>query len=216
LTNQGYFDTKAEQISSEMEGFLRTSIASFGEKYYYSSFDAASSIILNFTSKYTTNDVSKTDQLLAIANDYLKTHQTSFFFVNDEFDISNLLAIYSKDGNVGYNLNDEINLGDLQNFFKYSYDPIYGSILTKPQVDYTSVSGADEEDYDFSLRVTESLKAHTFNNGASYYDGEFLPGYTLHARIVSLDADTDSHKCTIRFQFGVQSTFHDPYGEYIL
>jgi hypothetical protein len=215
LANQSYSKTKAEHISDEMQNFLKGSISSFGEKYYYSPFDAASDIVLNFTSNYVTNNVSKTDKLLAIANDYLKTHQESLFFANDGFDISNLLAVYSGNGELGYNLKDEIKLSDLSSFFKYSYDPTYGSILTKPEINYDSISDTND-DYNFSLRITEPLKAHTFHNGSTYYDGEFLPGYTLHARIVSLDADTDSHKCTIKFQFGVQSTIHDPYGEHVL
>jgi hypothetical protein len=52
--------------------------------------------------------------------------------------------------------------------------------------------------------MTITLPFATYDAGsATFAEGEFLPGYKAHVRIIDKEDILDSHKCTLTLQFGV-------------
>jgi hypothetical protein len=52
--------------------------------------------------------------------------------------------------------------------------------------------------------MTTTLPFATYDAGAATFgEGEFLPGYKAHVRIIDKENILDSHKCTLTLQFGV-------------
>jgi hypothetical protein len=125
----------------------------------------------------------------------------------------NLIKEYSSTGK--YTQGSEIDKNDLQYFFNYQYDPSYGALLTTPKFDYSSpVSG--DYDYQHLNFQTQNLSTYSINNGPSYQLGEILPGYTLHAKILNEDVDTEANFCNLTFQFGVSETNSDPHSQNVV
>jgi hypothetical protein len=58
--------------------------------------------------------------------------------------------------------------------------------------------------------MTITLPFATYDAGAATFgEGEFLPGYKAHVRIIDKEDISNSHKCTLTLQFGV-SYFSNP------
>jgi hypothetical protein len=160
-----------------------------------------------------TSDVKKTD--LQVALNYLESTVLDNIQMNTKGDFAGLVKDYSMSNNAGYDVGSIVNPTDLSQAFIYNYDVTDGALLSKPNCDYQNATSTNT-DYSINLKVTAPLASQSFNGGSSFSIGEILPGYTLTAKIISKDTVTDSHKCSMAFQFGVQDTINDPTGQNIL
>jgi hypothetical protein len=131
--------------------------------------------------------------------------------VNPDFDIGAVLLAYGKTN--GYELNSELSLTDLSAAFNFKYDLTYGSILSVPDTDEhltrtVTTKSAEEVEYDTSLSFThqKSFDGYNGEGSGSLAAGEIISGYTIHARIISLDTDSNSRTCNVTYQFGVSKT----------
>lgn len=151
---------------------------------------------------------------LNVALSYLESNlNTRLTITSDTKNAINLMKEYSANGK--YSIGSEIDKNDLQYFFNYQYDPSYGALLNTPKFDYsTPISG--DYDTDHLIFQNQQLTSYNINNGPSYETSEILPGYTLHAKIIKEDVDSQANFCNLTFQFGISETNTDPYNRNVV
>jgi hypothetical protein len=126
---------------------------------------------------------------------------------NSDIDFVSLLSPYSDDGKTGYKENSVLSPEDLNKMFLAKREYLGDSALlnpSEPRMDEFS-NGSDtkpkEQEYlplDVYTPKTEGLPAFAKN--------EIISGYTLHAKIISVDYASDSNLAKVGFQIGISKT----------
>jgi hypothetical protein len=145
------------------------------------------------------------------ALNYIQKNLHTLLNVNEDTTaFSALLPDYSPNGK--YNVNDEITTADLAKLFTFDYDRLAGASfasidLNDMGIDINNLTSGPDGNYDPKLKLTETLPFDTYSGGygGEYRQGEFLPGYTLHCKILKKDV-TDSHTCSLNILLGVSDT----------
>jgi hypothetical protein len=123
-----------------------------------------------------------------------------------------LLSAYNANGK--YTIGSEIDPSDFSNLMTYKYKTTYGAMLSIDGINTKNVTTAGDYIANDLTIATKPFSAYNGVDG-TYALGEILPGYTLHAKIIDMDTDTDSNTCKLSLQFGVSQTDGDYKGQVI-
>jgi hypothetical protein len=159
------------------------------------------------------NDEGLTDEkdmeLVASQVAKMLANRTLILNENPDIDFVSLLAPYSLDGKNGYSDKDKQNIlsqDDLNKLFLAKRDYLGNSELLSPNESSQSEISNDDtkpvkEEYlplDAYVPKTEGL--------SSFAKNEIIPGYTLQAKIISIDYASDSNAAKVDFQIGISKT----------
>jgi hypothetical protein len=125
---------------------------------------------------------------------------------NPEVDFVSLLASYSADGKTGYEEKNILDSKIVNKLFLVKRDFLGNVDLENPNwgdnpENPGEIGDIVNQDYlplDKYIPIMEELP--------SFEENEIIPGYTLHAKIVNIDGDTNSDVANVKFEIGISIT----------
>jgi hypothetical protein len=167
-----------------------------------------------YFNRFLNDSVEKEDEKTMKEKEYdfvgaeiLKMIGNKALVVNQDFDFASLLAPYSEDGKNGYVVKEKENIlsqEDVYQTFLAKRDFLGNTDLLEPEED----ANANEETSDENEQPLLPLDKYVPDNEylPSFEKNEIIPGYTLQAKIVEMDYETNSDTVKVGFQLGTSKT----------
>jgi hypothetical protein len=162
----------------------------------------------------TLNDEGLTDEkdmeLVVSQVAKMLANRTLILNENPDIDFVGLLAPYSPDGKTGYSDKDKQNIlsqDDLNKLFLAKRDYLGNSDLLSPD-DLSQGEEKNIGDVEPTKQEYLPLDVYVPKNEClpSFAKNEIVPGYTLQAKIISIDYTSDSNVANVNFQIGISKT----------
>jgi hypothetical protein len=205
-------NTLLDQLGATYDSDVKASIIGSWDSFNFTvqlNNDVQNIISTNHGEHVSAQVQSDTQRTTALS--YIQNNLHDLLNVNiDTTTFNALLPDYSPNGK--YNVNDEIDPEDFPKLFSFDYNRLAGASfasinLSDIGIDVNNLVSGPDGNYDPKLKLTETLPFDTYSGGygGEYRQGEFLPGYTLHCKILQKDV-TDSHICSLQILLGVSDT----------
>jgi hypothetical protein len=158
--------------------------------------------------------LTKEKEMEFVTIEVMKMITNKFLVLNEnpEIDFTSLLAPYSETGAEGYSNKNNKNILEqkvLNKLFLAKRDFLGNTEMLKPD----DRAQANEEITIDKIKEQELLPLDKYipatEGMPTFEENEIIPGYTLHARIISIDYATNSEVANVGFQLGVSRTFDE-------
>jgi hypothetical protein len=204
-----YDDKKVNDFQSIMNNAIINSKQRYYDMYGYSTEMAIQGQNAGYTPA-DPNDPYEDKFLIAAAHEHANVTSNRMTMKDDTSAFTHLISGYSADGH--YKAGDEIAPEDLQYLYDYKYDVSnFGQDFSRYVPDDidtykpTQTGDYDQDILDYMYVTKDFSGFHSEDSAVDYGKGEIIPGVLLHVKILSLDTDTNSHKCTMKIATGVSN-----------